>query len=194
MGNIDNKEIEIQVQIENSRKLISFLKKEAKFIGKQHQIDKYFTPAHKNFTKVRPIKEWLRLRDSSGEFSINYKNWHHEKNGKGHFCDEYETKVEDMKQMENIFKSLNMKPTVTVDKIRKTYLYKNYEISIDSIKRLGDFVEIEYKGKQTKKSPKDITKEMVAFLKNLNCGKILINYVGYAFQCLFPKEVKVEEV
>ena len=57
MGNGGDKEIEIQVQIENSNKLISFLNKHAKFIGEKHQVDKYFSPAHRNFIKVRPVVE-----------------------------------------------------------------------------------------------------------------------------------------
>jgi len=77
-------EVEIQVQVENTGKLLAFLKKEGRFLGEKHQIDKYFTPAHRDFTKVRPINEWLRLRDSSGKFYINYKNWHREKDGRSH--------------------------------------------------------------------------------------------------------------
>lgn len=192
MSNDGNKEIEIQVQIEKGKKFISFLKKEAKFISEQHQVDKYFSPAHKNFTDVRPVIEWLRLRDSSGKYSINYKYWHHDKDGKSHYCDEYETPIESLEQLENIFKALDIKGIVTVDKTRKIYLYKDYEVAIDSIKGLGDFVEIEYKGKLGKLKPKDITKEMINFLKRFDVGKISRNYVGYPFQLLFPKEVEYE--
>jgi len=80
MSNKSNKEIEIQVQIENIKELNKLLKEKAKFIGKEHQIDKYFSPNDKKFLKVRPVVEWLRLRDSSGKQSINYKNWHHDEN------------------------------------------------------------------------------------------------------------------
>jgi len=34
---------------------------------------------------------------------------------------------------------------------------------------------------------------MIKFLKNIGCGKIKRNYVGYPFQLLFPSEVKLEE-
>ena len=161
----DNKEIEIHVQIEKRANLMKFLKKKAKFGGEKHQIDKYYTPAHRNFTEVRPIKEWLRLRDSSGKFSINYKNWHHDEDGKSRYCDEYETPVENLDQIEKILKALDMKEVVTVDKVRKIYLYLEYEVAIDSVKGLGDFVEIEFKGEQNEKSPEEITNEMIAFLK-----------------------------
>jgi adenylate cyclase class 2 len=194
MSNDGNKEVEIQVQIENSKNLKSFLKKKAKFIGEERQIDKYFSPKHRDFLKVRPVVEWLRLRDSSGKHSINYKNWHADKDGRTHFCDEYETPIESIEQMENIFAPLGIKQIAVVDKTRKIYMYKNFEVSIDAIKGLGDFVEIEYKGKLGKKNPKNITNEMIKFLKDLRCEKISRNYVGYPFQLMFPKEVKVEEM
>lgn len=94
--------------------------------------------------------------------------------------------------MENIFKVLDMKPVVTVDKTRKIWVYKDYEIAIDSVVGLGDSVEIEYKGKSNG-NPARITSEMTAFLKQFNPGKITRNYVGYPFQLMFPQEVIYEE-
>ena len=188
-----NVEIEIQVNIENSKPLVEFLEKNAEFKSEKHQVDEYFSPTHRNFIEVRPVKEWLRLRDSGGKYSINYKNWHYDENGKSNYCDEYETKVEDLSQIKKILDTLNFKSIVKVDKLRKTWMYKDYEVAVDSVKELGDFVEIEYIGKDETVNPKKITQEMIYFLKGLACGKIKRNYVGYPFQLLFPKEVKFEE-
>ncbi len=185
-------EIEIQVQVDSTKRLVEFLEKKGKFMGEKHQVDKYFSPAHRDFTKIRPTKEWLRLRDSSGKFSINYKNWHYEKDGRSNYCDEYESLIESLEQVEKIFKALDMKKAVTVDKTRKIWLYEDYEVAIDMVAGLGDFVEIEYKGKGTDKDPREITDEMVGLLKRFNPGKIRRNYVGYPFQLLFPKEVEYE--
>ncbi len=185
-------EIEITVNIENNKPLMEFLEKNAEFKSEKHQIDEYFSPAHRDFLDVRPVKEWLRLRDADGGYSINYKNWHYDKNGKSYHCDEYETKVEDLNQIKKILDILNFKSLVKVDKIRKTWIYKDYEIDIDSVKKLGDFVEIEYIGRD-EKDPKRTTEEMVNFLKNLGCGKIKRDYIGYPFRLLFPDEVKSEE-
>ena len=63
---------------------------------------------------------------------------------------------------------------------------------MDQVKELGDFVEIEYIGKEQVDPPKT-TKEMVDFLKKLGCGKIKRDYVGYPFRLLFPKESEFEE-
>ena len=189
---MDNIEIEIQVKIENSKPLLEFLKKNAEFKAEKNQIDEYFSPAHRNFLKTRPIDEWLRLRSADGIYSINYKNWHSDKNGKSNYCDEYETKVEDLDKIKKIFDAINFKSIVTVNKMRKIWIYENYEIAIDSVKDLGNFVEIEYIGKNEKVDPKKIIEEMVGFLKNLKLGKIERNYVGYPFMLLFKSEVKHE--
>lgn len=187
-------EIEIQVQVEKPAQLVAFLQKEGKYIGKSHQIDKYYSPPHRNFTEARPVKEWLRLRNSSGKFSINYKNWYFGKDGRSHYCDEYETPVGEIAQLEKIFSALDMKPIVVVDKTRRVWHYRDYEVALDKVKGLGNFVEIEYKGKSTKKKPSEITREMVNFLKEFSVGKIVRNYVGYPFQLLFPNEVRCENL
>lgn len=185
-------EIEIQVNVEHSKPLLEFLEKNGKFQSEKRQVDEYFSPAHKDFLAVRPVAEWLRLRDADGRCSINYKNWHFDKNGKSHYCDEFETKLESMEQAKKILSALNLKSVVAVDKLRKIWTYKDYEIAVDSIKILGDFVEIEYVGKDENVSPEKVTGEMVDFLKKVGCGKITRNYVGYPFLMLFPNEVKYE--
>ena len=186
-------EIEIQVNIENSKPLLAFLEKNADFKSEKHQIDEYFSPTHRNFTEVRPVKEWLRLRDSGNKYSITYKNWHYDESGRSHSCDEYETEIEGLDQLKKILNVLDFKPVVRVDKLRKIWIYKDYEVAVDSVKRLGDFVEIEYIGKNKKADPKKVTEEMINFLKSVGCGQIKRNYVGYPFQLLFPEEVKFEE-
>lgn len=188
-----NIEIEIQVKIENSHPLSDFLQKNAEFKGEKRQIDEYLTPAHRDFLAVRPVKEWLRLRNVDGNYAVNYKNWHYDKDGKSNHCDEYETEVKDFDQVKKILDALDFKSLTVVDKLRKIWTYKDYEISMDMVNGLGNFVEIEYVGKDDKADPKKITDEMVNFLKELDCGKIEKNYKGYPFLLLFPDEAEHEE-
>jgi len=185
-------EIEIKVQVEKIKLLIGFLKKNAELIGTQHQIDEYFVLKHRNFISIRPTKEWLRLRDSNGKYSINYKNWHFDKDGKTNDCDEIETKVEDITSLRKIFTAIDIKPITRVDKERQIWLYKDYEIAMDQVKGLGNFIEVEYKGTGTKINPKRITDEMIQFLKDHGSGKVTRNYQGYPFLQLFPEEAKFE--
>lgn len=185
-------EIEIKVKVENVESLISFLKNNGKFIKEERQVDEYFSPAHRNFLDIRPVKEWLRLREENGKFSLNYKNWHFDTEGKGSSCDEFETSFEKIEQVRKMFDTLNFHSLTKVDKTRKSWNYKNYEISVDSVANLGNFVEIEFNGMAD--DHKKITDEMVQFLKEMNVGKIQRNFQGYPFLLLFPEEAKYFEV
>ena len=185
-------EIEIQVQVEKSAGLLDFLNENGEFKGEKRQVDEYFTPSHRDFLAVRPAKEWLRLRDSNGKFSVNYKNWYCDTHGKSHHCDEFESVIEDLEKMRKIFLALDIKPTVKVDKTRKIWVFRDYEIAIDAVVGLGDYVEIEYLGEQDGKDAKAIADEMIKFLKDIDCGKIKRNYVGYPFALLFPDKVEYE--
>lgn len=179
-------EIEIQTRIEKSETLRKFLEKEADFVSENQQIDEYFTPAHKNFVSVKPIEEWFRIREEKGTFTINYKKWHYE-NGIGTYADEYETEIGDKETARNIFIALDLRPLITVNKTRRKYHYERYEIAFDAVVGLGDFVEIEYKGKESV-DPKTTTNEMIQFLKSQNCGTIELNNGGYPMLLLFPKD------
>lgn len=187
-------EIEVQLRVESTDKLIAFLEAEADFTGEAYQKDEYCVPAHRDFVAVKPVREWLRLRESNKGSSVNYKNWHYDNDGRSTHCDEYETPVSDIDQMRKIFKAVDIKPLITVEKKRKTYRYKDYEVALDEITGLGSFVEVEYKGEDQTVVPQEVTAGMIAWLKEIDCGKIERNYVGYPFMLLYPDEVTFEEV
>lgn len=187
-----NIEIEIQVNVEKVEPLLKFLEENGIFQSEKRQLDEYFSPTHRDFLSSRPVEEWLRLRDAEGKYSLNYKKWHYDDLGKSLYCDEFETKIENLETVKNIFSVLDFKSLVVVDKLRKTWNYKDYEIAVDAVKNLGDFVEIEYIGEDEKIDPAKTIEEMVGFLKELGCGKIKRNFVGYPFALLFPDEVKYE--
>ena len=176
-------EIEIKVKIENVEPLLKLLKSEAEFKYEDRQIDEYYNPPHKNFLLVTPIEEWLRVRNSNGKYSINHKKWHYNADGKSNHCDEIETLVGDFDVIKKLLGALDFTHLITVDKNRTTWIYKDYEISIDTVDTLGDFVEIEYIGND-KSDPKKITEGMMDFLNNLNCGKVERDFKGYPYWLL----------
>lgn len=184
-------EIEIQAQVESDAPLCEFLRREGVFVSERRQVDEYFSPAHRDFVAVRPVAEWLRLRDADGACSINYKNWHHDAAGRGRYCDEYESPVGDIGRMRKILAALDFRPVVTVEKVRKIWTHGDYEIAIDEVRGLGSFVEIEYIGR-TAADPEETMARMIRFLKERGCGKITRNHVGYPFQLLFGDEVRYE--
>jgi adenylate cyclase, class 2 len=183
-------EIEVRAKVENSRPLVEFLGNNATFVSEQTQVDQYFTPANKDFTSERPVREWLRLRAEDGRYSVNYKNWHFDGSGKAVHCDEFETAVEDIDQIRLLFAALGMRTTVNIIKTRKIWMYGEYEVAIDNVQGLGDFVEVEFKGDPYGKEPTDIARKMIEFLKSVGIDRLQFNYQGYPFMMLFPEETK----
>lgn len=173
--------------------LRDFLEASAQKKGETRQVDEYFSPAHRDFVATRPAVEWLRLRKSGDKASINFKYFHFDDKGNSQYCDEYETSVGDEQQMQKMFAALDVKSLVVVDKTRTIYQYEDFEVSLDQVEGLGDFVEVEYKGKAGAEEAGKITDSMVAFLKQHGVGKIQRNYVGYPFQLLFPGEFELED-
>ena len=177
-------EIEIKVRVESIHNLQEFLDQEERSINTNQQIDEYYTPAHRDFTEAEPIVEWLRLRNSNGVYSINYKHWQHESDGRSHYCDEYESKVSDIDNLRKILLATDFKHLITVNKIRSIWMYKDYEISLDTVEDLGDFIEIEYKGNIDGVVPSEVTEQMMSFLHNIGCGTIQRDFKGYPYLLL----------
>ncbi|MBN2015779.1 class IV adenylate cyclase [Candidatus Dojkabacteria bacterium] len=144
--NKNNKEVEFKYRVKNKSKLLKWLRKNAKKAYEYRQVDRYYTPPHKNFFDKEYPNEYLRIRQSGDKFSITYKYWYAMKGTNEHsHCDEYETDVENGEQMKKIFKALDFKLLVIVDKHRTAYNYQNFEIEIDNVKSLGFVCEIELK-------------------------------------------------
>ncbi|MDZ4206096.1 MAG: class IV adenylate cyclase, partial [Patescibacteria group bacterium] len=55
---------------------------------------------------------------------------------------EYETEVKDPREMDRILRALGWNPIVEVNKIRRTGKLGNYEICLDKVERLGNFIEL----------------------------------------------------
>ena len=90
---------------------------------------------------VEVINEWIRIGERGQKKILNYKNWHDNM-----YCDEWEVEIDNSENLDKIFKVLGLEIIAVVDKDRKKYMYLDkYEISLDSVKDLGYFIEIEVK-------------------------------------------------
>lgn len=172
-------EVEAKFPLENVDYTISKLKE----VGVQTEINKmqkdiYFTPAHENFIERQPIIEWLRVRDDGEEQTINYKNWGNV-NGKNKItCKEIEVGIDDYNGMLEILKMLDFKEIIVVEKTRNSFEYNDIIFSIDTIKDLGNFIELEFKTNKF-----DTEEESLEYIKkNLDTLKIEVGtqiFAGY---------------
>ena len=139
-------EIEAKFSLLNKEYTINKLNNLAKKIETNNiQKDTYYTPAHKNFLEKQPISEWLRIRNTNEEKTINYKNWSNNKENNKISCKELEIGIDDYNGMMELLKELDFKEIIVVEKIRNSWEYNGIIISIDTINNLGDFIELEFK-------------------------------------------------
>ncbi|HDQ16732.1 MAG TPA: class IV adenylate cyclase [Candidatus Vogelbacteria bacterium] len=139
-----NKEIEIKVILKNKKKVLLFLNKNAKKIEKKEQKDSYFILPDNNFFKENPVRRYLRVRSQEKSGSLDYHFCHLDENGKLLWTDEYKTRIEDSKMMIKIFENLGLVNYIEVNKKRLVYSYNGFQISIDEVKGLGTFIEVEF--------------------------------------------------
>lgn len=92
--------------------------------------------------------------------------------------------MDDSINLKKIFKVLGLEEIAYVDKIRRIYKYKDkYEISLDIVKKLGYFVEIEIK-----KYNKDLSleyDELLKVTKNFGLNLNNIDRRGYPYYMVY---------
>lgn len=178
----NNIEIEIKVPVNAATflRIKEELCKIAKFEKKSQQTDFYFIPAHRNFVEPKFPFEWLSIRKRAEKSILNYKHFYPENVEATTHCKEFETEIKDVEQMTMIFSALNLKNLVTIEKEREIYIYKDeFEIALDSVKELGNFIEIE-----TLKDfggIEETRKKIIEFANNLGINTSKADKRGYPF-------------
>lgn len=139
-------EIELKFPLKNPEEVISFLESNAdKDGGALYQKDTYYTPTHRNFMAPQFPYEWLRLRETETRAELNYKHFYPEGAKRTDYCDEFESEVADIDQIQKILSALNMTEIAIVEKHRNVWLYEGAEFAIDTVIDLGTFIEVEAK-------------------------------------------------
>ncbi len=142
----NNVEVEIKIPVSKKgfERVRESLRKTTKFISASRDIDKYFNAPHRNFLEKTPTEEFLRVRIKKDSSYFTYKHGYWNKD-KGHtHSDEYETRVENHKELEKMLSVLNFKNILQIDKKREVYQARGgFEVSFDKVKNLGYFIEIE---------------------------------------------------
>ena len=140
----------ISPKLEELEKLISSI---YQFSGEEHQIDIYYNSPVKDFRKS---DEALRIRIVNGEAEITYKGPKLSSQSKSR--EEITVKIDNFEAMDLILQRLGFIKVLELEKIRKNYKVSNFKISLDRVKNLGDFIEIE--GINVSE------KELIAFVDN----------------------------
>ena len=100
------------------------------------------------------------------------------------YCDEYEVEIDNKENSDRIFNDLSLEQIAVVDKTRVNYLYLDkYEISLDFVKSLGYFIEIEVK-KYTK-APIDEYNDILKLAKDLSLNLDNIDKRGYPYHIIY---------
>lgn len=180
-----NEEIEIQVAIGNPKQAESKVSSNAEFVREIIQRDDYFIPAHEDYFKASPVRKYLRIRVEEEKSEIGFHLCHLKGNELIN-TEEFETTVGNAEGMKKILQHLDMKKKVTVEKKRKIFETEKFEIVIDRVKNLGDFIEIEVK--EWSGTAKEAKKACYSFLKDLNIDYKETPEKGYCEQLIKSKK------
>ena len=139
-------EIEVKAWVEDPKQLErSIIEFGATPIGIQMQADTYYNAPYRDFGKT---DEALRIRVEEGKSVLTYKGPKMDKVSKTR--KEVETEIKDIDGMGNILSSLGFFPVATVSKKRKNFRIGDFFISLDEVRNLGNFIEIEIAVKDSK--------------------------------------------
>lgn len=177
-----NKEIEVKFIINNEikNKIINVLNKIATRTGQSHLIDTYYIPNFKNFEINGRTIECLRIRENEKEAILSYKHIHYDADPV--YCDEYESFVQDKNQIENILLALSFSKQMVIDKIRTTYVLNDLKFDFDSVKNLGELLEVELKNENGN------IEDIFSFVNQFGLTKEDITYKG--IQILMKEALK----
>lgn len=166
-----NIEIEIKVMVEKAEfdrvknKLPAF----GSFRIAVNQIDEYYNPPHKDFFAVKPQPvEWLRIRTNDEKNIFEYtRNFDDEKKGQ-FYANEYETEVLNVQELQDILALLGFKKVIEIDKKREYWDCGDFEVSLDEVKDLGFFIEVE--ANRLFEDAIKTRKECINFLEKIGVG------------------------
>lgn len=95
-----------------------------------------------NSLNINPNK-WIRLRKSNDSVELTVKHIYDKNDSKIQKVKEFEIKVSDLKETNNLLEELGMVRRNYQEKIRYSYKYKNAEIELDIWPKLEPYMEIE---------------------------------------------------
>jgi predicted adenylyl cyclase CyaB len=187
------KEVEILVEVLDSKKEAIKKLSGLKFLGNKKTLDVYFfDPKRQDLKpdKNGQLKNCLRVRTKDGKASVAYKVDHFDKKGIWLYSDEYESDVSDFLKIEEIFSKLGFKELVRIENIKSTFVNENYEIVLEDVKNLGIFMEVERHDVHDKEDIVKVKEEIWNWIKNLNI-KVSLELTMGKPELMLRKKLKV---
>ncbi len=133
------REIELKFKVDNLDKVINKLESmQAKISDVISQDDSIFVQNLDNTESVEG-SVWLRIRKTDDKVELNYKK----QSAKKMESEEIEFGVSSYEKANAFLKTLGFKKWVEVKKQRRYTKYKDCNICIDEVERLGNFIELE---------------------------------------------------
>ena len=159
------REIELKFRVDKLEDITSILEKNNCAISKViNQADTIYVSDLGNVESTSG-SVWLRVRKEDEKVELNYKK----QSPKKMESEEIEFTVGDYKKANDFLKALGYKEWVQVNKKRRYSKYKEYNICIDEVERLGTFVEIELLINED--NNKDYEEELYKVAKELGIDK-----------------------
>ncbi len=139
-------EIEVKAFVEDQKQMErSIIELGATPVGIETQVDTYYNAPYRDFGKT---DEALRIRIQDGKSVLTYKGPKMDEISKTR--KELQTEISDADNMGNILSSLGFLPVATVSKKRKNFRIGDFYISLDDVRNLGNFMEVEVAVKGSK--------------------------------------------
>ena len=150
-------EVEVKVSVEDPKQMErSIIELGATPIGIDVQADTYYNASHCDFGKT---DEALRIRVQDDQAFLTYKGPKMDDVSKTR--KEIQVEIQDTESMGNILTSLGFSPVAIVTKKRKNFRIGDFYISLDEVRDLGHFMEVEI----TMKEPRNYREKVESIFK-----------------------------
>ncbi len=132
-------EVEVKARVRDRDELVEKLRSlGAEMTRRDEQRDTYFNSPHRDFART---DEALRIRKTGGRAFITYKGPKIDERSKTR--KELEMEVDDPETAAGILEALGFFRARDVIKVRETYRLGDFRASLDTVKGLGTYLEIE---------------------------------------------------
>ncbi len=168
------KEVEIKIQIINPEEIIKTLENNGCVFSEPIvQRDTVYIPNEQLTVPVPPEVNVLRIRRQKDKIFLTLKR----PDVNNHLSKlEHELEIADAEQMTEIIKLLGFKVVADTTKTRRKCKINDYEICVDHVEGLGDFLEME---KITDEDPLVVQNALLEFLLKLKIDTSQKMDVGY---------------